>query len=198
MAESERSRHLWGPDERPPTAVWMRLVSSEAGPESSTTRHVILAIGLYMNGRGEGAFPSVRTIAADVGLHHHTVHQHVKRAATEGWLEIAKSSGAGQAWRRNTYASAAPEAVRTGRTPLPDVLAHRIEELLAEGVHREPKRVHPRLSKVSIQHGRKQLSKKEQKHSRGKVSAQDGQPVNGHGGIPHPKAGDRGEGFVYG
>lgn len=70
-----------------PLFTWRSAVSSEDGPESSTTRHVLLALSLYMNQKGGSCFPSTRTLADETGLSRRTVEEHLRRAADNGWIK---------------------------------------------------------------------------------------------------------------
>lgn len=70
-----------------PLFTWRSAVSSEDGPESSTTRHVLLALSLYMNQKGGSCFPSTRTLAKETALSRRTVEEHLRKAHREGWID---------------------------------------------------------------------------------------------------------------
>jgi hypothetical protein len=92
-----------------PLFTWRSAISSAAGPKSSTTRHVLLALSLYMNEKGESCFPSGLTIATDTGLTERAVRKHLKIASESGWIEISKHGLAGQNWARNEYKATIPK-----------------------------------------------------------------------------------------
>ncbi len=66
---------------------------------------------------GDGAYPTLRTIAKKCGLSKSTVHRAVGWLTAHGWLEITQETGFGQGWRRNRYKLAIPHAPKPKRVP---------------------------------------------------------------------------------
>lgn len=97
-----------------PLFTWRGYVSSPRGPESSTTRHVLLALSLYMGEKGDGAFPSTRTLAADTGLSRRTVEKHLREAESQGWIGRDQHGFGGMGWKRYDYAASLPERLKGG------------------------------------------------------------------------------------
>jgi hypothetical protein len=94
-----------------PLFTWRTAIStSDLEP---TTRHVALALSLYMNERGGSAFPGAARLAKDTGLSERTVRDHLGLLVRRGWLEILRDGG-GRA-RANEYAARFPETGNTER-----------------------------------------------------------------------------------
>lgn len=94
---------------REPTVVrWRKAVMGPDGPESPTTRLVLLALGSHMNEQGGSCFPSQELLAKETGLSERTVQVHLEFADLEGWIEIRKAQGYAQGWRRNEYQATIP------------------------------------------------------------------------------------------
>lgn len=91
-----------------PLFTWRSAVSSPAGPPSHTTRHVLLAMGLYMNEKGESCFPSAAQLSDDTGLTERSVREHIRIAKESGWIEVSKHGFGGQKWARNDYKARIP------------------------------------------------------------------------------------------
>lgn len=92
-----------------PLFTWRSGITLSSLPP--TTRHVLLTISLYMNEKGESAFPSQAKLAVDTGLSARSVGEHIRRATSEGFLEVVKSIGQGQAWAQSYYEPCLPAAV---------------------------------------------------------------------------------------
>ncbi len=92
---------------------WQKMIASENGPESPTTRHVLLTISLYMDETGGNCFPSTRTIATNTGLSERVVCRHLKIASDEGWIIKSPAGVNGQGWKRNSYESTIPQKALT-------------------------------------------------------------------------------------
>jgi hypothetical protein len=90
---------------------WQKMINSENGPSSSTTRHVLLSLSIFMDESGGQCFPSNRTVAAATGLSRKCVRTHIEMAAGHGWLKVIPKTGTGQGWKRNTYQAVLPEKV---------------------------------------------------------------------------------------
>ncbi len=114
---------------------------SDSGPDSATTRHVLLTLSVHMNGDGGSCYPSVRTLSAETRLHTDTVCRHLECADSDGWIERRRGPLAGQAWRRTEYQATLPEGVRLDRTASADVSA--------EAAQLAPEGVRPASEKVS-------------------------------------------------
>jgi len=66
---------------------WRGAIASKNGPDSSTTRHVLLALSLHMSERGDSCFPSLNTLAQETGLTRRAIIDHIKKAIDDGWLQ---------------------------------------------------------------------------------------------------------------
>lgn len=99
---------------------WERLVVSERGPVSPTTRLVLLALATHLNREGQ-AWPSEKTLALETGLSERAVLSHLEIAVTDSWIERAASRDQGKAWRRYTYTIRTPSnsALRTAPRSAP-------------------------------------------------------------------------------
>ena len=106
-----------------PLFTWRSALSSSAGPKSAVTRHILLAISLYMSEKGEGAFPSMERLADDTGLSVRSIKKHVPLAEELGWLKVIKKRGRGQGWKRNDY-----------KATIPDNYYQKMEEIEAKAV----------------------------------------------------------------
>jgi len=65
---------------------WLDCIGQARLPPTSCA--VLLAIGVHLNRRGDGAFPSVRRIAALSGITYSYAGRLVRELATKGWLTI--------------------------------------------------------------------------------------------------------------
>jgi len=88
---------------------WQKMIASIHGPESPTTRHVLLTLSLFMDNDGGSCFPATRTIADNTGLSERSVCTHLELAANTGWIKKTERAGNGQAWKRHSYEAAIPE-----------------------------------------------------------------------------------------
>jgi hypothetical protein len=91
--------------------VWRKMFMSEYGPESSTTRHVLHALGAHMNLEGGSCFPSVVRLMKETKLSKQTVITHIKKATQEGWIKLSSRRANGKGWRRNSYQAVIPRKV---------------------------------------------------------------------------------------
>ncbi|MBI5116433.1 GntR family transcriptional regulator [Candidatus Poribacteria bacterium] len=73
--------------------------------------------------RGE-QLPTVRELAAELGVHHNTVAESYRRLAAEGWLELRRRHGA-TVLEKDTSAQA--------KTESRDRFFNRLQQLLAQG-----------------------------------------------------------------
>lgn len=64
---------------------WRMAVAESDLP--ATTKHVLLTLSLFLADIGEGAFPSLRTLARLTSLTDKALRVHLLRASTKGWLE---------------------------------------------------------------------------------------------------------------
>lgn len=76
------------------------VLSSELGP---TTRLTLLVLACYMNEFGEGAFPSIDTLAEKTGLDRKTVIKHLKISRTGDWIGRKLHGYTNQGWKRFEY-----------------------------------------------------------------------------------------------
>lgn len=95
--------------------TWRRLIASEHGPKSSTTRLVLHTLGIHMDQTGGSCFPSTKTLAVESGLSERFVCRHLSIAVDEGWLLKSSAGKSGQSWRRNQYQAALPKALTQGQ-----------------------------------------------------------------------------------
>lgn len=65
---------------------WRHALASEEGPAAASERLVALALSLYMNGDGLGAWPSQEVLALRTGLTARTVRDALERLVAKGWL----------------------------------------------------------------------------------------------------------------
>lgn len=84
------------------------MIASEHGPESPTTRLVLLTLGVFMDDSCR-CFPSTRKLAVSTGLSERSVCTHLEIAANTGWIKKTGRAGNGQAWKRHSYEAAIPE-----------------------------------------------------------------------------------------
>jgi hypothetical protein len=89
-------------------------VSSKHGPPKATTRHVLLALALYMSPKGDSCFPSIATLASDTGLSSRSVITHLQEAAALGWVSKRPQPmpAKGKGWKRMAYVATAPKVVK--------------------------------------------------------------------------------------
>lgn len=76
---------------------------------AAPTKHVLHVISTYMNSHGEGAFPTIETIADKSGLSVRTVKNHIPLAVDSGWLIKTKIGLSGQQWANNKYEICMPK-----------------------------------------------------------------------------------------
>ena len=75
-----------------------------------TTRHVALALSLYMNEKTVSAFPGPARLAHDTGLHLVTVKDHLRILVKEGWLVVKSRGGLkGEQRHANVYEAHIPD-----------------------------------------------------------------------------------------
>jgi len=70
-----------------PLFTWRSALASDKGPDSPTTRHVLLTLSLYMSEKGGSCFPPLEDLADDTGLAKATVSKHLKTAHENGWID---------------------------------------------------------------------------------------------------------------
>lgn len=87
---------------------WLEVLASDCGPPGATTRHVLHAIAVHMNSKGESAFPSTRKIANRTALSERAVTKHVSLARLSGWIEVTKRRRPGGDWDSNQYRAMVP------------------------------------------------------------------------------------------
>lgn len=77
---------------------------------SPATRHVALALSLYMNERGGSAFPGPTLLAHDTGLHRSTVKERLGELERAGWIRCVTRGGVrGEQRTANVYEATIPE-----------------------------------------------------------------------------------------
>lgn len=95
-----------------PLFSWRSAISSPASDLTPTTRHVALALSLYMSERGDSAWPGLATLVEDTGRSRSTVIRALKELEQAGWLEVRHGGGRG---RPNRYRATCPKRY-AGRT----------------------------------------------------------------------------------
>ncbi|MBC2709533.1 MAG: helix-turn-helix domain-containing protein [Desulfosarcina sp.] len=88
---------------------WQRMISSEKGPKSPTTRHVLLTLSLYMNDDGGSCYPSTKKLGLATGLSERSVCTHLDIATSAGWIRKHIKTGEGRAWKLHSYTPATPD-----------------------------------------------------------------------------------------
>lgn len=90
-----------------PLFTWRSALCDSDLP--STTRHVALALSLYMNERGGSAYPGISHLVHDTALSESTCRDHLGRLVREGWLVLVEQGGRkGQRLRANLYEARIP------------------------------------------------------------------------------------------
>lgn len=89
---------------------WRQIIASDHGPPSSTTRHVLHILSLFMNDDG-GCHPSQATIARRAALTTRAVKKHIAIAKRGYWLEVTERYSDGQSWRGNNYVATVPASL---------------------------------------------------------------------------------------
>lgn len=112
-----------------PLFTWRSVVASKHGPANPTTRHILLTLSLYMSEKGDSCFPATRTLADCTGLSHRAVIDHLKHAATDGWIgKKVRAVKEGKGWKRMEYFAIIPakaEADYRGERPAPPLAGER-------------------------------------------------------------------------
>jgi helix-turn-helix protein len=91
---------------------WRDLFASEHGPPDPSTRLVLFVLAdLYMNQKGESAWPSQHTLAVRTGLSERSVRSHLKIAEKLGWLKIYLKTRPGKSWFSHEYVAVIPKRV---------------------------------------------------------------------------------------
>lgn len=124
-------RYPFMPRTSPTTpAVWdWRTWILRHGPNSSTTRHVLLTLSCFMNSAGQSCFPSIDSLAEATQLSRRSVITHLQKAASDGWITVSKHGFGDQRWKRNEYHASIPEKV------VKEV--HQEQEKAVNGVHHD-------------------------------------------------------------
>lgn len=98
----------------PPKFSWQHaFTDTDLG---ATTKYVLLIIGLFMNTRGGGCFPSIETIAETGSLGISTVNKHITLAVKAGWITKSKHGFGDERWARNEYNVCYPENIDPEQT----------------------------------------------------------------------------------
>lgn len=91
--------------------VWRWLIASDQGPDSPTTRHVLITLSLHMADDGSRAYPSERCLAEETGLSERAVGIHLQRAVDAGWI-TRKPRREGRDWAQYHYQAVIPSQMR--------------------------------------------------------------------------------------
>jgi hypothetical protein len=129
------------PSAPPPFLLtWRNAVVGAAGPKSPITRHVLLTLGVFMDGAGR-CFPSTSAVASATALAERTARTHLQAAESDGWIARTTRRGSGgQGWRRYEYRATLPEGAAGDTAPsssdvrqeVPD-LPPKVRHLTTEG-----------------------------------------------------------------
>lgn len=101
----------------PPIVKWRKAVLGPDGPQSGTTRFVLLALGSHMNEQGGSCFPSTELLAKETRLSKRVVMRHIQFAVAEGWLERTEEMGYGKGWARADYQATIPSFGGDAKSP---------------------------------------------------------------------------------
>ena len=82
---------------------WLNAIKGKNGPESSTTRYMLLMLSTHMNTDGRSCFPSTATLADETQLSERAVCTHLFKAEQGGWIEKRPLGTKGKGWRRHEY-----------------------------------------------------------------------------------------------
>ncbi len=91
---------------------WIRRVASVDGPESPTTRLVLLVLGSRMDRSGY-CFPGTDRLAVESALSKRAVLTHLAAAEDDGWIS-RQVCGTGRGWKRHAYTATLPSSLQTG------------------------------------------------------------------------------------
>lgn len=64
-----------------------------------------------MDNRGQGAWPSIETLATETGLSSRATGTHLKKAVKDGWLHRKKWRAKGKDWAQYVYVAAFPTGI---------------------------------------------------------------------------------------
>lgn len=98
---------------------WRNLVFSENGL-SSTTKLVLVALSLHMNGKGGSCFPSIKHLSDRSSLSEKAICEHLKTAEECGWILRSNRIANGKGWRRKSYQAVIPEQYGTHYRSIPN------------------------------------------------------------------------------
>ena len=90
---------------------WRWALASGDGPESPTTRHVLLTLSVHMGLAGDRAHPSEACLAEETGLSERAVGIHLQKAVDVGW-SARKRRRNGRAWAQYDYQAVIPAHLR--------------------------------------------------------------------------------------
>ena len=114
---------------------WLETLSSDCGPTCATTRHVLHAVGLFMNPEGESAWPNKRTLSLRTALSERAITKHISLARSSEWIEVKTRMQPGRGWRVNQYRAIVP-AHAAGS--IPEIKKHTEPRSVRSARHREP------------------------------------------------------------
>lgn len=103
----------------------------------STTKHVLVTLGCYMNDMGESCFPSIELLMEDTSLSNRAIITHLDKAEKAGFIAIRKHGFAGQKWARNDYVATFPQEVLPQSNPpeLPEKAVNDVHHLNGKAVN---------------------------------------------------------------
>lgn len=74
-----------------PLLTWRAAICDSSLPPAS--RHVALALSLWMNERGGSAFPGALRLAHATGMSERSIREHLGTLVRSGWLDLAQRGG---------------------------------------------------------------------------------------------------------
>jgi biotin operon repressor len=74
-----------------PLFTWRSAISE--AELSSTSKHVALALSLYMSERGDSAYPGIERLARETGRSRRTIIRALNDLREQGWLEVLEPGG---------------------------------------------------------------------------------------------------------
>lgn len=92
----------------PPIVKWRNAVLGPDGPQSPTTRALLLALSHHMNDQGGSCFPSYTLLARETLLSKRVIIRHMKLAYVEKWFERTAGMGYASGWKRYEYQATVP------------------------------------------------------------------------------------------
>jgi hypothetical protein len=130
---------------------WLNAVKSEHGPESATTRAVLMMLSTHMDSKGKNCFPSISLLSSETLLSKRVVGLHLEKAVKAGWITRESIKSSGQAWRRYIYTPVIPEGGYAESPALQDKVVTQGNQLNEKGAYPGAEGAYPNDKKVVTQ-----------------------------------------------